>query len=120
MYNIITRMGLFTPFSLRNLISYRVIGSTIAGKIGENVLDLEFAMNSISSSNGNLHCISCITYDFISTAILVYAISIHISGENDKIRRLENVEYFGKLSRFVKKTVWIILFVLTKHVENAI
>jgi hypothetical protein len=118
-------MGLFTPFSLRNLISYRVIGSTIAGKVGEHVLDLEFVMNSIkisssSISSGNLHCISCITYEFMSTVILVYAISIHISGEDNTIKRLENVEYFSKLRRFVEKTVWIILFVLTKHVENAI
>lgn len=121
MYNIITRTGLF---SLRNLISYRVIGSTIVGKIGENVIDLEFVMRSLKNSNniqiGNLHCISCITYEFISTAILIYAVSIQVSGENNTIKRLENIESLGTLRRFVEKFVWIIFFVLTKNMENAI
>jgi hypothetical protein len=117
MYNIITRTGLF---SLRNLISYRVIGSTIVGKIREQMIDLEFIMRHIRSSSINLHCINCITYDFISTAIIVYAFSIYISGEDNTLKRFENLEHLGKLRRFVEKTIWIILFVLTKNLENAI
>lgn len=118
MHDIITKTGLF---SLRNMVSYRIIGSTIADKLGKHVLDLEFIVKSFRNS-GNLHCISCITYDFISTAILAYAISFHFSGEGDTIKRLDRIKPLGssKLRKFVEKTIWIILYILTKNMENAI
>jgi len=116
MYDLITKTGIF---SLRNMISYRIIGSTITEKIGENVLGLDYLI-PLFRNTGNIHCISCISYDVISTAILIYIISFHVSGEPTTIKKFDKVQKLGKLRKFVEKTLWIILFVLTKNLENAI
>lgn len=116
MYDVIAKTGLF---SLRNMVSYRVIGATVTEKIGEHVLDLDFILPMINN-NHNLHCLSCITYDILSTSILLYVLSYHVSGELNTIKRLEKVEQLAKLRKLVGKTLWVIFFVLTKNVENAI
>lgn len=116
MYDLITKTGLF---SLRNMVSYRVIGTTITEKIGERVLDIDFII-PIINNNHNLHCLSCITYDILSTSILLYVLSYHASGELNTIKRLEELGQLTKLRKLVGKTLWVILFVLTKNVENAI
>lgn len=116
MHELITKSGIF---SARNIISYRIIGTTIREKLGEYVLDFDFIIPLIRN-NHNLQCLSCITYDILSTSILIYILSYHISGEPQTIKRLEKVENFYKLRKIVGKALWIILFVLTKNVDNAI
>lgn len=105
-------------FSLRNLIAYRLIGNTITEKIGEQVLDADFIV-SLVKHNHNVHCISCLTYDIFSTAMLIYALSYHTSREPTTIKKLEKVEKLHNLRKLTSSTLWIILFVLTKYVENA-
>ena len=116
MYEVISKTGLF---SLRNMVSYRIIGTTVTEKIGEHVLDLDFILPMINN-NHNLHCLSCITYDILSTSILIYVLSYHLSVDLPTIKRLEKVEQLAKLRKLVGKALWVILFVLTKNVENAI
>jgi len=118
MLDIISRTGIF---SLRNLMAYRMIGTTITEKIGEHVLDVDFIVPLIEN-NHNLHCVSCITYDILSTAILMYVLSYHVSREPTTIKKLEKVEKlesFAKMRKIIGKTLWVILFVLTKNIENA-
>uniref|UniRef100_A0A6C0K0L1 Uncharacterized protein n=1 Tax=viral metagenome TaxID=1070528 RepID=A0A6C0K0L1_9ZZZZ len=115
MYDIISKTGLL---SLRNLMTYRIIGTTVTEKIGEHVLDMDFIMQLINNRH-NLQCLSCITYDILSTSILIYVLSYHFSGEPTTIKKLEKVENLAKLRKLVGKTLWVILFVLTKNVENA-
>jgi hypothetical protein len=119
MYDLIAKTGLL---SLRNLMTYRMIGNTITEKIGERILDVDFII-PIINNNHNLHCLSCITYDILSTAMLIYILSYHASREPITIKRLETVEKFEtltKMRKLIGKTMWVILFVLTKNVENAI
>jgi hypothetical protein len=116
MYNFISKTGLF---SLRNLISYRIIGGTITEKIGEQLLDFNVLAPFIRS-NINLHCLSCISYDILSTSILVYILTYNISGKLSSVKRFDKVEELSTLRKTVEKIVWIILFVITKNVENAI
>jgi hypothetical protein len=117
MYDIITKTGLL---SLRNIMTYRMIGNTITEKIGEQVLDLDFIL-PLLRNNHNLHCLSCITYDILSTSILIYVLSYHASREPDTIKRLEKVEKFETLTkwrRHISKILWVIIYVLTKNVEH--
>jgi len=116
MYDLITKSGIF---SLRNMLSYRVIGTTITEKLGEHVLDYDFIIPLIRN-NHNVHCLSCITYDILSTSMLIYILSYHFSGDHMIIKRLEQVETLARLRKKVGKFIWVILFVLTKNVENAI
>jgi len=116
MHELITKSGIF---SLRNMLSYRVIGTTITEKLGEHVLDYDFIIPLIRN-NHNLHCLSCITYDVLSTSILIYILSYHFSGEHITIKRLEQVETLARLRKMVGKALWVILFILTKNIENAI
>jgi len=116
MYDLITKTGIF---SLRNIVSYRVIGTTVTEKIGEHILDLDFILPLIRN-NHNLHCLSCITYDILSTSILLYVLSYNASGELHTTKRLEKLGQLTKLRTLVGKALWVILFVLTKNVENAI
>jgi hypothetical protein len=115
MNEIITRTGIF---SLRNMLTYRVIGSTITEKIREHLLDLQFISPVIN--NSNIHCISCITYDIFSSSMLLYVLSFHISGELNTMKRLEKYQKLGNMRTFLSKTLWILVFVLTKNIENAI
>jgi hypothetical protein len=119
MYDLIAKTGLL---SLRNLMTYRMIGNTITEKIGEHVLDTDFIIPFIRN-NHNLQCLSCITYDIISTSMLIYVLSYHASREPITIKRLEKVERLEKIKKWRKTIgtiVWVILFVLTKNLENAI
>ena len=116
MYDVIAKTGIF---SLRNLLSYRMIGTTVSEKLREHVLDLDFIIPLIRNDH-NLHCLSCITYDILSTSILIYVITYQASGEITTINRLAKVEKLANLRKLVGKALWVILFVLTKNVENAI
>jgi hypothetical protein len=100
------------------MLTYRIIGSAVTEQIGDLVLDIKFVSNIFSHSN--LQCISCITYDVFSSAILLYILSFHISGEPNTVKRFETVAELGTLKKYLSKALWIILFVLTKNVENAI
>jgi hypothetical protein len=115
MYDILVKTGLL---SLRNIISYRIIGNTITETLREHVMDIDFIIPMIQ--NHNFHCISCIAYDALSTSMLMYILSQHVSGELDSIKRFDKITNLAKLRRLVGKTLWVILFVLTKRVENAI
>ena len=117
MYDLIAKTGLL---SLRNLMTYRMIGNTITEKIGEHVLDVDFIIPLIRN-NHNFQCFSCITYDILSTSMLIYILSYQSSREPITIKRLETVEKFETLTKWRKiigKTLWVILFVLTKNVEH--
>jgi hypothetical protein len=115
MYDLISKTGIF---SLRNLMAYRLIGNTITEKIGEQVLDIDYIIPLIKN-NHNLHCISCITYDILSTSLLIYALSYHTSREPTTIKKIEKIERYAELRKLVGKMLWVILFVLTKNVEHA-
>jgi len=118
MYDLISKTGIF---SLRNLMTYRFIGTTITEKIGEQVLDIDYIVPLIKN-NHNLHCISCITYDILSTSLLIYALSYHVSQEPTTIKKLEKIEKLEQLAslrKIVGKMLWVVLFVLTKNVEHA-
>jgi hypothetical protein len=96
-----------------------MIGTTVSEKLREHVLDLDFIIPLIRNDH-NLHCLSCITYDILSTSILIYVITYQASGEITTINRLAKVEKLANLRKLVGKALWVILFVLTKNVENAI
>lgn len=115
MHDILVRTGLL---SLRNIVSYRIIGNTITETLREHVLDIDFIIPLIQ--NHNFHCINCIVYDALSTYMLMYILSQHVSGELDTIKRFDKITNLAKLRRLVGKMLWVILFVLTKRVENAI
>lgn len=115
MHEILVRSGLL---SLRNIVSYRIIGNTVTETIREHILDVDFIIPMIQ--NHNFHCISCIAYDALSTSILMYILSQHATGEVDTIKRLDKITNLAKLRKMVGKMLWVILFVLTKRVENAI
>jgi hypothetical protein len=115
MYDLISKTGIL---SLRNLMAYRLIGNTITEKIGEQVLDIDYIIPLIKN-NHNLHCISCITYDILSTSLLIYALSYHASREPTTIKKIEKIERYAELRKLVGKMLWVILFVLTKNVEHA-
>ena len=118
MHDILSRTGIF---SLRNLMAYRVIGSTITEKLGEQLTDIDFIVPVIGGfmNPNNLHCLSCISYDILSTALLAYIISFHYKKEVDTLNRIEKLEGLAKLRKIVGKSLWIILFILTKNVEHA-
>jgi hypothetical protein len=110
--------------SLRNIISYKIIGNTIAETIREHILDLDVIIPALTT-NHNIHCINNILFDMISTAILLYILAYNIQRESSttttKIQRLENMtEDSSSLRRVIEKTVWILFYILTKNIENAI
>ena len=115
MNELITRTGIF---SMRNMLAYRVIGTTIQEKIVEHLLDLQFIAPIINKRN--IHCLSCVLYDVLSSSLLLYILSFHISGELHTVKRLEKYKQLGEMRMFLSKTWWILLFVLTKNIENAI
>jgi hypothetical protein len=115
MYDIISKTGIF---SLRNLMTYRLIGTTITEKIGEQVLDIDYIVPLIKN-NHNLHCISCITYDILSTSLLIYVVSYYASREPTTIKKIEKIESYASLKKLVGRTLWIILFIFTKNVEHS-
>ena len=115
MYDLLAKSGIV---NVRNILTYRIIGSTIAEKIGENVLDAEYIISFIQNTH-DFHCISCITYDILSSSLLVYALSYYISQTPVVSKKLEKIEKFSQLKKQVGKTIWVLLFVLSKYVETA-
>lgn len=107
--------------SLRNMISYKIIGNTIAETIRTQLVDIDVIIPALTA-NHNIHCINSILFDMISTSILLYILADNIKREpqtTTKIKRLDHIVETGSLRRVIEKTVWILFYILTKNIENA-
>lgn len=107
--------------SLRNIISYKIIGNTISETIRTQILDLDVIIPAITT-NHNIHCINNIIFDMTSTAILLYVLADNIKKElpATKINRLDDIVETSGLRLVIEKTVWILFYIITKNIENAI
>jgi hypothetical protein len=108
--------------SLRNIISYKIIGNTISETIRTQILDLDIIIPALTT-NHNIHCINNIVFDLTSTAILLYILADNIKRDlptTTKIQRLDNIVDVHSLRRVIEKTMWILFYILTKNIENAI
>ena len=105
--------------SLRNIISYKIIGNTISETIRSQLVDIDVIIPTLTT-NHNIHCINNILFDIISTAILLYILADNITRESPpKIQRLDHIVETSSLRRVIEKTVWILFYILTKNIENA-
>ena len=107
--------------SLRNIISYKIIGNTISETIRTQLVDIDVIIPALTT-NHNIHCINNILFDMISTAILLYILADNINREPQtaaKIQRLDHIVETSSLRRVIEKTVWILFYILTKNIENA-
>ena len=105
--------------SLRNIISYKIIGNTISETIRSQLVDIDVII-PVLTTNHNIHCMNNILFDIISTAILLYILADNIKREpQTQIQRLDHIVETSSLRRVIEKTVWILFYILTKNIENA-
>jgi hypothetical protein len=119
MRDVLIKTGLL---SLRNIISYKIIGNTISETIRTQILDIDVIIPAITT-NHNIHCINNIILDIIFTAILLYILADNIKRDlptTTKINRLDHIVETSALRRIIEKTLWILFYILTKNIENAI
>jgi len=107
--------------SLRNMLSYKIIGNTISETVRRELVDIDVLIPALTT-NHNIHCINSILFDMTSTAILLYILADNITREPQtitKIQRLDHIVDMSSLRRVIEKTVWILFYILTKNIENA-
>jgi hypothetical protein len=101
--------------SIRNILYYRVVGSTILEKISIQYVQ----ENVITPVNHSLdfHCYSCLISDFLFTSIIIYTLTMRFNREQTKIN---NISTFSDVKTKVEQILWIIFFILTKNVQSAV
>ena len=101
---------------LRNILSSRVVVSTITEKLSYELIDDNFALQIASSF---LHqCSYCHSGDILSTVLLFVAI-VNLKNINS-VSKIEKLGSFSEIRNFTNRFVWMVILIFTKNIDNAI